>query len=134
MPKLKELIGTTLKTSEQFLHKDFLQRFAKATLQDDHSLLSHTALTSLGDFEAVFKAIHIHPKHILHTRESITVFKNPIFEKAILVETKIKDLYEQQTGDRPIGFAVIEITGKQSRKPAFVCERIYAVSGGFPRS
>ncbi len=133
MPKLKELAGTVIKTSEQVLHRDFSERFSKATLQNDDGSLSYAALTSLGDFEGVLKAMNVHPKHILHTRESITVYQDPVFEKAISVETKIKDLYEQQAGDKPMGFVIILVTGTQSGKPVFVCERIWAVSGGFPR-
>lgn len=127
MPKLQELVGTVV------LHQDFIDRFAKATLQNENGSLSYAALASLGNFEAVFKALNIHPKHILHTRESVTVFKDPELEKAISVETKIKDLYEQQAGDKPMGFVVVQITGTQSGEKAFTCERIWAISGGFPR-
>lgn len=133
MPKLKALIGTVVKTSEQTLHPDFVERFSKATLQGDHPKLCYSALASLGDFETVFKKLNIHPKHLLHARESITILKEPVLEKALTIETKIKDLYEQQAGDKPMGFVVVSVTGKQSGKPAFVCERIWAVSGGFPR-
>lgn len=133
MPKLQELVGTLIKTSEQVLHKDFAEHFANATLQNDNNLLSYALLASLGDPEGVFKALNIHPKHILHTRESVTVFQDPVPEKAISVETKIKDLYEQQASDKPMGFITVQITGTQSGKKAFVCERIWAISGGFPR-
>ena len=133
MPKLKELIGTVVKTSEQTLHPDFIERFSKATLQSENTKLNYAALTSLGDFEAVFKALNIHPKHLLHVRESLSILKEPVLEKALSVETKIKDLYEQQAGDKPMGFVVVSVTGKQSGKPSFICERIYAATGGFPR-
>lgn len=134
MPNLNELVGTVIRTSEQVLHEDFSKRFAKATLQNDHSSLSYSALASLGDFEGVFKALKIHPKQALHTRESVTVFKEPIFEKAISIETQIKDLYEQQAGDKPMAFVVVQVTGNQSGIKAFVCERIWSISGGFPRA
>ena len=120
-------------TSEHTLHLDFIEHFAKATLQNPTNSLKYAALPSLGDFEAVFKALDIHPKHLLHVRESLTITKEPVLEKPLIIETKIKDLYEQQAGDKPMGFIVIAVTGRQSNKPAFKCERIYAASGGFPR-
>jgi hypothetical protein len=133
MPKLKELIGSVVTTAEHTLHTDFIDRFAKATLQSDKARLSYSALASLGDFEAVFKKLNVHPKHLLHVRESLTITKEPVLEKPLSVETKIKDLYEQQAGDKPMGFLVISVSGQQSGKPSFLCERIYAASGGFPR-
>lgn len=133
MPKLSALIGTVVSTSKHTLHSDFVEHFARATLQNESTRLNYTALPSLGDFEAVFKVLNINSKHLLHVRESLSVTKEPVLEKVLTVETKIKDLYEQQAGDKPMGFIVIAVTGRQSGKPAFMCERIYAASGGFPR-
>lgn len=133
MPKLQALIGTVVSTSDHILHSDSIERFAKATLQSDTASLRLTSLPSLGDFDGVFKALNINAKHLLHVRESLSIAKEPVLEKPLTVETKIKDLYEQQAGDKPMGFIVIMITGTQSNKPSFACERIYAASGGFPR-
>ncbi|MES2504589.1 MAG: hypothetical protein V4534_06905 [Myxococcota bacterium] len=134
MPKLMELIGTVVKTSEQVLHQDFIERFAKASLDFDTQTLRYAALSGLGDYEGALHALHLTPKNILHTRETISIFNEPVLEQTMTIETLIKDLYEQQAGEKPIAFVVINVAGSQGSKEIFLTERIWAVSGGFSRS
>ena len=133
MPKFNELIGTVVKSSDQVLHQDFIERFAAASFDEDNTNLKYAALASLGDFEAALNAVRLNAKNILHTRETISVFEEPVLEKVITVKTTIKDLYEQQAGDKPIAFIVIDVSGTSSGKVLFQTERIWAVAGGFSR-
>lgn len=134
MTKREGLTNKVIKTAEQVLHPEFVSRFSQATLSPENARVSRASLAALGDFEAVLKSLKLNSGNILHSRETVTVFHEPPLEKVIKVETKIKDLYEQQAGDTPMGFVVIEVEGKHNGRPLFNCERIWAVTGGFPRS
>ncbi|MBL4818138.1 MAG: MaoC family dehydratase N-terminal domain-containing protein [Deltaproteobacteria bacterium] len=135
MVKIGDYIGKSINSSEQVLHEDFVERFSKATLSQENAVLSLASLAALGDFEGVLRALNLNSENVLHARESVTIFKRPPVEKPIMINTRIKDLYEQQAGEKPMGFVVVEVEGKdKSKKRLFTCERVYAVSGGFPRS
>jgi hypothetical protein len=133
MTKREGLLGKVVKSAERVLHGDFVEHFNQSVLEPSGGKVSRASLTALGDFEAVLKALKLNAGNILHSRETVTIFHEPPVEKVIQVDTKIKDLYEQQAGDKPMGFVVIEVSGKHNGKPVFNCERIWAVAGGFPR-
>ena len=48
------------------------------------------------------------------------MFKDPVLEQAISIETRIKDLSEE--------FVVVQVTGHQSGEKAFECEQKWSVS------
>ncbi len=133
MTKREGLLGKVVKSAARVLHTDFVEHFNQSVLAPKESRVSRASLASLGDFDAVLKTLKLNSGNILHSRETITVFHEPPLEKVINIETKIKDLYEQQVGDKPMGFVVIEVSGKHNGKALFSCERIWAVAGGFPR-
>ncbi len=133
MTKREGLRGKIIKSAERILHADFIEHFNQAVLAPEEGKVSPACLAALGDFEAVLKNLKLNSSNILHSRETVTIFHEPPIEKVIKVETKIKDLYEQQAGDKPMGFVVIEVAGRHNGKPLFSCERIWAVAGGFSR-
>ncbi|MEI6805929.1 MAG: hypothetical protein WCK49_05420 [Myxococcaceae bacterium] len=101
MPNLNELIGTVTRTFDRVLHEN------------------PSSLALLGDFESVLKALKLNSGQLLSVQESVTVFKNPVLEQAISIETRIKDLSEE--------FVVIQVTGHQSGEKSFESEQTWSV-------
>jgi hypothetical protein len=97
-------------------------------------LLPHVAAGTLGDYQSVIELLELKPKQVLHSKDTVTVYEPICVGNEMTVTTRVKDLYEQQVGGNPMGFAIIEVigTGKRSAR-VFEAERVLAVRGGFPR-
>ncbi len=97
-------------------------------------LLPNIAAGSLGDYESAINLLEIKPKQVLHSKETVTMFEPLCVGDEVTVSTTIKNLFEQQVGGNPMGFAEIEVLGTGKRSAiVFEAERVVAIRGGFPR-
>jgi hypothetical protein len=137
MFKQKVLIGKVVDTHQVVLNDELFERFVEAMgVRREAKASTHLwnfALTSLGAHGKAYELLELKPKQILHSRESFEIIKAPHIGDELEIETTIKDLYEQQAGSAPMGFAVISVVGKHKNKIAFSSQRIVAVRGGFSR-
>lgn len=101
-------------------------------------LLPHVGAGALGDYDSVVNLLELKPKQVLHSKESVSVYEPLCAGDEVRVTTQIKDLYEQQVGGNPMGFAIIEVVGTltggaKKGNRAFEAQRVLAIRGGFPR-
>ena len=97
-------------------------------------MLPHVAAGTLGDYQSVVDLLELKPKQVLHSKDTVSVYEPICVGNEMTVTTHVKDLYEQQVGGNPMGFAIIEVIGEGKRSArVFEAERVLAVRGGFPR-
>lgn len=149
MLKQRTLIGrVTAETSTQ-IEAGLVTRYAAATgLRDALSLekraqtaaglpaalVPHVALAYLGDMQSALDALKLAPEKVLHSRESTAVFQDVCVGDTLKITTSIHDLYEQQHGGTPMGMLTVQVVGERKKNDVlFICQRVYAVRGGFPR-
>ena len=78
-------------------------------------LLPHVAAGTLGDYTSVVELLELKPKQVLHSKETVTVYEPICVGNEMTITTRVKDLYEQQVGGNPMGFALIEVIGSGKR-------------------
>lgn len=147
--KQKAHIGTTTAQKTLVVEQGLVERFVDAVdIEDPLSrdpaaakaagltgvLMPHIAVGALGDFDSAVELLELKPKQVLHSKETVTVFEPICAGDELTVTTVVRDLYEQQVGGNPMGFALIDVigTGKKGA-PVFEAQRVLAVRGGFPR-
>ena len=97
-------------------------------------LMPHTAIANLGEYESVISLLELKPKQVLHSKQHVSVFHPICSGDTLTVTTTLRDLYEQQVGGNPMGFAIINVIGTTPKDAvAFESQRVLAVRGGFPR-
>jgi hypothetical protein len=142
MNKQKLLIGTELDSFSRTIELSFISRLNAVFNQSgSFSLvgtnLEHTypafLLGNLINMSKIYKLLNVHINNILLSRESIISHKPIHVGDIIKVHTLLRDIYEQQASNNPIGFIILETMGLKNNDAAFYAERVYAVRGGFQR-
>jgi hypothetical protein len=149
MIKQKSLIGTRLDRQLVALEKSHFNHLAsalqlkdisipslpnkKSPQQLEQSLLPKFMMGTFVNYQIIFRKLELEAKNILLSRESITSLDSLLCGDEIELLTNLKDIYEQKASNNPIGFVVLETVGKKNNSPAFFCERVIAVRGGFLR-
>jgi len=145
----KQHIGKTTSVKEIVVENGTIDRFVEALNIEDPlvvnaraakaagltgRLLPPIGAASLGDFESATALLEVKPKQVLHSKDTVTVFEPLCVGDVITVSTTIKNVFEQQVGGNPMGFAEIEVLGTGKRKAVlFEAERVLAIRGGFSR-
>ena len=145
----KEHIGKTTSVKKIVIENGTIDRFVDALSIEDPMVVNERAAKaaghtgrvlppigagSLGDFESAITLLEVKPKQVLHSKDTVTVFEPLCVGDEITVSTTIKNVFEQQVGGNPMGFAEIEVLGTGKRKViVFEAERVLAIRGGFPR-
>ena len=143
MTKQISLIGTELDCTTRTIEPSQLARFAalyqlpgsekKPENLSQPSVAPSFWLGNLMNLSKVYKALELNINNVLHSRETIMHHKALNPGERILVRTFLKDAYEQQASNNPIGFILLESVGLQNNDLVFYSERVVAVRGGFQR-
>lgn len=143
MTKQASLIGTeldcTTRTIELSQVGRLLALFQLPGSDKQHENSSHLScvpsfwLGNLMSLSRVYKALELNINNVLHSRETIMHYKDLKPGERVLVKTFLKDAYEQQASNNPIGFIILESVGLRNNDLVFYSERVIAVRGGFQR-
>lgn len=135
MLKQKALIGTIVDTHTVVLSAEFFAHFSDALghAKESTPRVWRFALATLGAHGKACELLELKPKQVLQSRESFLVTTEPKIGDELEIVTTLKDLYEQQAGNAPMGFAEVEVSGTRGKNPIFSSQRIFAIRGGFIR-
>lgn len=90
-------------------------------------------LGNLVNLSTIYKTLGLNVNNILLSRETVTSHRPILIGNKITIRTFLKNAYEQQASNNPIGFIILESLGYLEKDLAFYCERVIAVRGGFQR-
>ena len=124
-----------------------LEREKKEHEREVKRLAEYDLIEAIGDDqdgEAMYdldlvqetELLELRPKQVLHSGETISVFSPLCVGQEVTVTTSLRELYEQQVGGNPMGFATIDVVGTEAGKKknvVFEAQRVIAIRGGFPR-
>lgn len=138
MLKQKSLIGQIITDEQVTLEPSRIRWLYETSLiqPDKHSKepsIRKVALLALGDFDRVLLQVGAKPHSVLLSQEEVSLLKPIQLGDVLQIKTIIKDLYEQQASNHPMGFVHVRIEGHHNNLLAFEGERVLAIRGGFPR-
>lgn len=142
MNKQKLLIGTKLDCFSKTIEASYINRLhnvfnntSSSSSIPDKILHSYPTflLGNLINTSKIYKILNVNVNHVLLSREFIISHKSINIGDTIKIITVLKDIYEQQASNNPIGFIILESIGLKNNDTLFYAERVYAVRGGFQR-
>jgi len=125
--------ASQIKWLDRIFRHGNLQSAKSFDLPQQESCLPHFLLGNLVNLATIYKTLGLNVNHVLLSRETITSHKALLIGNTVTVRTFLKNAYEQQASNNPIGFIILESMGYLDKELAFYCERVIAVRGGFQR-
>lgn len=142
MNKQKLLIGTKLDCFYKTIEASYIHRLHNVFNSTEYSsgitekiLHSYPTflLGNLINTAKIYKILNVNVNNVLLSRESIISHKSINIGDTVKIITVLKDIYEQQASNNPIGFIILESIGLKNNDILYYTERVYAVRGGFQR-
>lgn len=131
---IKHIEESNLKRASQlFYQPDSYKEIHANTTTAPYTKLPSFLLGNLINLNKIYSTLNIKLNTVLLSRESVTHYLDLETGSLVNIKTFLKDIYEQQASNNPIGFVVLETLGLIKEDIAFYCERIIAVRGGFQR-